>query len=178
MPRMAETKIMTLGRVGELQPMMPAPDWLQVRRVTPQQPQNLLRAVMLHGVHRTAGVLSGLGAVGDQVLNSVTGQEPVLLASGDAGMVPLAPAGDPVAMNLSQFPRWPWQKQPIAVQIGTIVAGASLSLVSAAVSGYHGYRRDRSVMAGVGWAFMGMLIPVITPVVAFAQGYARPRGRR
>ncbi len=162
MPHMAHTEIMTLGR---LQPMIGG-DWLQNRRVTPQQPQNLLRVVTLSGLHGTARLLHGLGVVGDQALAANTGP------------VPIVPMGDPVAMNFPSMPAWPWSKPSQTVQIGTVIAAASLSLVSAVVAGYHGYRRDRSAMAGLGWGFMGAIFPVVTPVVAFAQGYARPRGRR
>lgn len=167
MPHMTGTRIMTLGAL----PPMFHTNWLQNRRVTPQQPQNLLRAVTLNGVHSTARFLSGLGAVGDQALAQI---------GADAGSpAPVLPAGDPIAMNLPSMPRWPWQKDvPVAAQIGTIIAGASLSLVSGAVSAYHGYKRDRSGMAAFGWGVAGMLVPVIVPIFAFGQGYARPKGRR
>ena len=167
MPYMAETEIMTLGR---LQPMLRS-TWMEPRRITPQQPQNLLRAVTLSGLRGTSALIAGLGQVGETII------DPIATSGSDATVIDPQP-GDPVA-SLPGLPKWPWQKDtPVAVQIGTVAAVGALSLVSAAVSGYHGYRRDRSAMAGVGWAFMGMLFPVITPVFAFGQGYARPRGRR
>lgn len=172
MPHMAETEIMTLGRVrlGAFEPMLRS-TWMEPRRITPQQPQNLLRVVALSGLGNTARLISGLGQVGESVI------DPAMTSGSGATIIDPRP-GDPVA-SLPWQPKWPWQKDaPVAVQIGTVLAAASLSVVSAAVAGYHGYRRDRSAMAGVGWAFVGALFPVVTPIVAFAQGYARPRGRR
>lgn len=61
-----------------------------------------------------------------------------------------------------------------------------LSVVSSAVSAYHGYKRNQSVGWAIGWALLGGMFPIITPVVALAQGYGKParpglrglRGRR
>lgn len=50
-----------------------------------------------------------------------------------------------------------------------------LAVASAAASGYHGIKRHRgSVGWGVAWFFLGGMFPVLTPVVAVAQGYAKP----
>jgi len=48
------------------------------------------------------------------------------------------------------------------------------SVASAAASGFHGYKRNQSVGWAVGWFLLGGLFPIITPVVAVAQGYAKP----
>lgn len=51
--------------------------------------------------------------------------------------------------------------------------GGVLALASAAASGYHGYRRNHSlVWAGV-WFGAGILFPIFTPVVALAQGFGK-----
>jgi len=51
----------------------------------------------------------------------------------------------------------------------------ALAAGSALVSGYHGYRRHHnSTGAAVGWAVLGLFFPIITPVVALAEGYADP----
>jgi hypothetical protein len=51
--------------------------------------------------------------------------------------------------------------------------GGVLAIASAAASGYHGYRRNNSlVWAGV-WFGAGMLFPIFTPVVALAQGFGK-----
>jgi hypothetical protein len=52
-----------------------------------------------------------------------------------------------------------------------------LSAVSAGVSGYHGYRRNNSAGWGVAWFILGGIFPVITPTVAFAQGFGKRKGR-
>ena len=51
-----------------------------------------------------------------------------------------------------------------------------LATLSAAASGYHGYRRNNSLGWGIGWFVLGSLFPVITPTVALAQGFGKPRG--
>ena len=55
---------------------------------------------------------------------------------------------------------------------GLIVTGV-LVAASIGVSAYHGYKRNKSTGWGVWWGFMGLLFPVITPVVAIAQGYGK-----
>ena len=59
---------------------------------------------------------------------------------------------------------------------GRVIWGV-LSAVSAGVSGFHGYRRNNSAGWGVAWFILGGLFPVITPTVAFAQGFGKRRGR-
>ncbi len=44
---------------------------------------------------------------------------------------------------------------------------------SMAVSAFHGYRRNQSVGWALWWAFMGATFPVITPVIAVAQGFGK-----
>lgn len=50
-----------------------------------------------------------------------------------------------------------------------------LSTASFAASVYHGYKRNDSVGWAIWWGFMGALFPVITPTIAFAQGYGKPK---
>jgi hypothetical protein len=51
-----------------------------------------------------------------------------------------------------------------------------LSVASAAASGYHGIKRNNgSIGWGIGWFLLGGVFPVITPVVAVAQGFAKPK---
>lgn len=57
------------------------------------------------------------------------------------------------------------------------VAGNALSLVSAAASAFHGYRRNQSIGWAVWWFFMGSIFPVFTPVIAIAQGYGKRKGQ-
>lgn len=56
------------------------------------------------------------------------------------------------------------------------VGGTILSVVwpaSVAASAYHGYKRNRSVGWAVAWGLLGGLFPVITPAIAFAQGFGK-----
>lgn len=50
-----------------------------------------------------------------------------------------------------------------------------LSTASAAASGYHGYRRNESIGWGIGWFLLGGIFPVITPVIALAQGFGKKK---
>ena len=59
---------------------------------------------------------------------------------------------------------------------GRLVWGL-ISAASAGVSGYHGFRRNNSAGWGIAWFILGGLFPVITPTVAFAQGFGKRRGR-
>lgn len=53
-----------------------------------------------------------------------------------------------------------------------------VSVASAALSAYHGYRRNESVGWAILWGIMGGLAPVITPAIAVAQGFGKPaKGR-
>jgi len=54
------------------------------------------------------------------------------------------------------------------------VAGV-LTLASAAASGYHGYRRNQSIGWGLWWFFMGSIFPIVTPVIAVAQGFGKKK---
>lgn len=58
---------------------------------------------------------------------------------------------------------------------GSWIWGA-LSIASAAVSGYHGYRRNKSIGWGITWFALGSIFPVITPTIALAQGFGKPKG--
>jgi len=53
---------------------------------------------------------------------------------------------------------------------------AAASIVSTGLSAYHGYKRNDSVGWAVAWGLLGGLFPIITPAVAFAQGFADPKG--
>lgn len=58
---------------------------------------------------------------------------------------------------------------------GAGVAVAAVSTASMALSAYHGLKRNRgSIGYAVWWGFMGAMFPVITPVIAFGQGFAEP----
>jgi hypothetical protein len=54
----------------------------------------------------------------------------------------------------------------------------ALSTASMAVSAYHGYRRnslgDHPVAWALAWGLLGAMFPVITPVIAVAEGFGKP----
>lgn len=50
-----------------------------------------------------------------------------------------------------------------------------ISTASMAASAYHGYKRNDSLGWALVWAFCGALFPVITPVIAVAQGFGEPK---
>jgi hypothetical protein len=52
---------------------------------------------------------------------------------------------------------------------------AVLSAASAGAGAYHGYKRNDSVLWGVVWGLLGGAFPVITPAIALAQGFAKPK---
>lgn len=60
-----------------------------------------------------------------------------------------------------------------AIPWKTIIGVATAA--SAAVSGFHGARRNKSVGWGAWWFMMGLVFPIFTPVIGIAQGYARPK---
>lgn len=62
------------------------------------------------------------------------------------------------------------------------IAWGIASTASFAASVYHGYKRNDSVGWAIWWGLMGALFPIITPTIALAQGFAKPKrssfGRR
>jgi hypothetical protein len=52
------------------------------------------------------------------------------------------------------------------------------SLVSSVLGAYHGYKRNKSVGWAIWWAVMGGIAPVITPTIAVAQGFGKPKGAK
>ena len=73
--------------------------------------------------------------------------------------------------------------EPLAQQDGTqknvTLTWAALSALSAGASGYHGYKRHKKSYAWAAlWALLGSAFPVVTPAVALAQGYGKPKGKR
>lgn len=50
-----------------------------------------------------------------------------------------------------------------------------LSTASMAASAYHGYKRNDSVGWAVGWGLLGGIFPIITPTIAVAQGFGKPK---
>lgn len=51
------------------------------------------------------------------------------------------------------------------------------STASFAASVYHGYKRNDSIGWALWWGFMGALFPIVTPTIALAQGFGKPKHR-
>ena len=46
--------------------------------------------------------------------------------------------------------------------------------ISVGLSAYHGYKRHNDSLGwGLGWGLLGGLFPIITPTVAFAEGFGK-----
>lgn len=50
-----------------------------------------------------------------------------------------------------------------------------LSIASGAASAYHGYKRNDSVGWAIVWGLLGGVFPVITPAIAWAQGFGKKK---
>jgi hypothetical protein len=49
------------------------------------------------------------------------------------------------------------------------------STVSTGLGAYHGYKRNSSIGWAIWWGLMGGIFPIVTPAIAFAQGFGKPR---
>jgi hypothetical protein len=55
-----------------------------------------------------------------------------------------------------------------------VFASAVIMSVGGVVAGYHGYKRSNGALGRtLGWAALGVLVPIIAVPVAFAQGYGK-----
>ncbi len=69
--------------------------------------------------------------------------------------------GDPIVVEPFKIPAW----------------YSLLSTASAAVSGYHGYKRNDSIGWGIGWFLLGGLFPILVPTIGFAQGFGKRKAK-
>jgi len=87
--------------------------------------------------------------------------------------------------QITLAPAMPWGGIALAaVGLGIVGLGfyrsavtglGALALVSAGACAYHGTKRHHGSWGwGAWWGFMGAAFPVVTPVVAVAQGFAKP----
>lgn len=68
-----------------------------------------------------------------------------------------------------------WSKPTMLGEISFPAFWPAIGIASAAASAYHGVKRNHgSVWWGIAWFGLGALFPIITPVIAVAQGYAKP----
>jgi hypothetical protein len=91
--------------------------------------------------------------------------------------------------HLDEFPDYyrelPKMERRLAQRLPRAIANVSfeedgmtiwgvLSVASAGASAYHGYKRNESVGWALWWGICGAALPVITPAIAFAQGFGKP----
>jgi hypothetical protein len=85
---------------------------------------------------------------------------------GQSTTLPSAPQAPPTTIQVVQGP----SAGPLRILFYV------LDMASVGLSAFHGYRRHNgSVGAAIGWGLLGGLFPVITPAVAFAQGFGKPK---
>jgi len=92
-----------------------------------------------------------------------------VLAAQPAGpmvpMTPMAPAPSQLAIGTS------------AMSTGAMVWSV-LSTISVGLSAYHGYKRNQNgkhpIAYAALWGVLGGIFPVVTPAVAFAEGFGKP----
>jgi len=59
--------------------------------------------------------------------------------------------------------------------IAEVVVIGVVEVVGVSLSAYHGYKRNHnSTGSAVAWGLAGFFFPIIVPVVAVVQGYAKP----
>lgn len=94
-------------------------------------------------------------------------------------MVPYDPYGEYYSYGLAQEPPPPapsGNRELGPYGTATFVWSA-LSTASMAASAYHGYKRNNSIGWAIGWGALGALFPIITPAIALAQGFGKPKSR-
>lgn len=47
--------------------------------------------------------------------------------------------------------------------------------VGGLTAAYHGYKRNKSIGWAIGWSLLGGLSPLLTNVIAVAQGFGKPK---
>ena len=112
--------------------------------------------------------LTALATPLSPVLVSITNQYPEARPSG------VLTAYEP-SSNMPTY-RSPYTNSDGSLNGTGLVIGA-VSTASMAASAYHGYKRNQSVGWALWWGLMGATFPVITPVIAVAQGFAKPEGK-
>ena len=87
------------------------------------------------------------------------------------GLVPARrsmPLSGPAPLRTTVVPR------PYDAQKG--VRSLLIGLAFAALAGYHGYRRNASLLWALTWAAGGFVCPIVTIPIAIHQGFAKKKG--
>jgi hypothetical protein len=83
----------------------------------------------------------------------------------------------PASSSAAVPPSSPYSPQALLAQLSSPL-WRTIAAVSTAVSAYHGYKRNNSVGWALWWGFCGGFAPIVTPAIALAQGYGKPRGKK
>lgn len=98
------------------------------------------------------------------MINLLGVEDPIgpTLDFGPIDPAPSMPSMPPMSTSMSvQKPMW------------LMLAYELLATASAVASGYHGYKRNNSIGWGIAWFGLGAIFPIITPTIAFAQGFGK-----
>lgn len=86
-----------------------------------------------------------------------------------AGLVPVQRApvtlSGPTTLSTKEVPRPEDPQRAIRALL--------VGLAFASVAGFHGYKRNDSVLWGLAWAAGGFVCPIVTLPFAFSQGFGR-----
>jgi hypothetical protein len=66
--------------------------------------------------------------------------------------------------------------------VGAFTADTTISIVAgligAGLGAFHGFRRNNSALAALGWGLFGASIPILSVPISLAQGFGKPKKRR
>lgn len=142
------------------------------------------------------GGLGGLGALPDETKNQLAQQiKTVTDASGDPQSIlvtitdvgdrsdvavrAIALGADATRVNnaLTAISEADAFKERFKVSKPVALFWSIASTASMAASAYHGYKRNDSIGWALWWGFLGGIFPIITPTIALAQGFGKPKHR-
>jgi len=102
----------------------------------------------------------------------------------DVALKAIALGGDAVTINnaLASVQSGIEFKKAFSVPMPLRIFWGFASIVSSGAGVYHGYKRNNSIGWALWWGLMGGLFPIVTPAIALAQGFGKPKragfGRR
>lgn len=152
-------------------------NYLHPARTTGQFPQNLLRpsnkGISDCGCSGNIAASYGLGGLGGLGMDTLMNNGVVAIATRPlGGLLGLGEGEGQVQETQDSAGRMVYRVTPVAGIWMTV------SFLSGLISAYHGYKRNgNSIGWGLGWYFLGAWFPVIVPIGAYLQGYAKPIGR-
>jgi hypothetical protein len=77
----------------------------------------------------------------------------------------------PIVVQPDNWATWYENTVPKPVRIFWMIARP----ISFAACVYHGYKRNESIGWAIGWGALAAFFPLITPTIAVAQGFGKPK---